>query len=120
MMRIHERGLMRQIDEPPPNLGQRRGPWRGGMSSRDWVPRNMWARLGVFIFGAIYVICALSMIAASFLLKRELRASIASPVLGFLASLFAVMAVLCIAWWLLWFGSRLLRSSFRHFTMRGH
>jgi hypothetical protein len=58
------------------------------------------------------------MIAASFLLKGELQASIPSPVVGFLAGFFAVMMVLCVASWLLWYGSRLLMSSFRHPAIR--
>jgi hypothetical protein len=83
------------------------------MGSKGWVPRNIFARVGVFIFGATFVTGALSMIAGSFLLKGELQASIPSPVIGFLVSFFAVMMVLCVACWLLWFGSRLLMGSFR-------
>jgi hypothetical protein len=78
-----------------------------------WIPRNTSGRVGIFIFGAVFVAFGLSLIAGSFVLKSELRASIASPVLGFLVSFSAVMVVLCVACWLLWYGSRLLRSSFR-------
>lgn len=109
---------MRQIDGPLPNLGQSRRPWTGGIGSKVWVPRNTFARVGAFIFGAIFVTGALTMIAASFLLKGELRASIPSPVTGFLMSFFAVMMVLCVACWLLWYGGRLLMSSFRHSAIR--
>lgn len=109
---------MQQSDEPLPNLGQSRRPWTGGIGSKGWVPRNTFARLGVFISGAIFVTGALSMIAASFLLKGETQASIPSPVVGFLVSLFAVMMVLCVACWLFWYGGRLLMGSFRHSSIR--
>ena|ERR1700722_2322876 len=116
-MKLHVRGAMRQIDTPLPNLGESRGLYRG-FASTGWIPRNTFARVGVFIFGATFVIGALSMIAASILLKSEIQASIPSPGLGFLVSFFAVMAVLCVAFWLLWFGRRLLMSCFRHSTIR--
>ena len=78
----------------------------------------MWARIGAFVFGATYVAGALSMIAASFLLKNELKAMIPSPLIGFIVGFFAVMVVLCVACWLLWYGSRLLKGSFRHSAIR--
>jgi len=116
-MNLHDRSAMRQIGGPPPNLGQSRRP-RPGIGSRDWVPRNKFARVGVFIFGATFVTGALAMIAASFLFKGELQASIPSPVIGFLVNFVAVIVVLCVACWLLWYGSRLLMSSFRHPSIR--
>ena len=56
---------MRQVDSPLPNLGQSRGP---GIGSKGWVPRNTSGRVGAFIIGALAVISALSMIAASYVL----------------------------------------------------
>jgi len=108
---------MRQIDIPPPNLGQSRGPWRG-IGSKGWVPRNTSGRVGAFIIGSILVVSALCMIATSLLLKAELRAMIPSPLIAFLVSFFAVIMVLCVACWLLWYGSRLLMGSFLRASFR--
>jgi VIT1/CCC1 family predicted Fe2+/Mn2+ transporter len=117
-MKRNDQGAMRQIDDPLPNLGQSRRPWTGGIGSKGWVPRNTFARVGVFMFGATFVTCALSMIAASLLLKGEMQASIPLPVVGFLASFLAVMMVLCVAGWFLWYGGRLVMSSFRRAAIR--
>jgi VIT1/CCC1 family predicted Fe2+/Mn2+ transporter len=116
-MKLHDRA-MRRIDDPLPNLGQSRGPWTGGISSKSWVQRNTAARVGLFIIGSIFVIGALCVIASSYLLTAELKASMRSPLIGFLASFFAVMIVLCVACWFLWYGSRLLMSSFRRSSVR--
>ena len=108
---------MRQIDSPPPNLGQNRGIWHGP-SSKVWIPRNTSGRVGIFIFGAAFVAFGLGLIASSFMLKAELQGMIQSRLIGFFVSFLAVMMVLCVGCWLLWYGSRLLRSSFRHPTIR--
>jgi len=88
------------------------------MGSKGWVPRNASGRVGAFIFGALFVTSGLIAIVGSFRFKGELQASIPSLLIGFLVSFFAVMVVLCVACWLLWFGSRLLNSSFRHPAIR--
>jgi hypothetical protein len=111
-MKLRDRGAMQQIDDPLPNLGQRRGHWRG-LGSKDWVPRDTSGRVGAFIVGAIIVTFSLSMIASSFRLKAELQAMIPSPLVGLFVAFFAVMAVLCVAFWLLWYGARVLSGSFR-------
>lgn len=108
---------MRQIDSPPPNLGQSRVRYFGP-SSKNWVPRNTSGRVGVFIFGAIFAAGGLGIIAGSFLLKGEIQALMPSPLIGFLVSFFAAMVVLCVACWLLWYGSRLLKGSFRRASIR--
>gem|GEM_PF-3612232 len=114
-MKLHDRGAMWRTDNPLPNLGQSRGP---GFGSKGWVPRNTSGRVGAFMIGALVVTAGLMMIAGSFRFKDELQASIPSPPIGFLASFFAVMLVLCVACCLLWFGSRLLNSSFRPSSIR--
>ena len=109
-------GTMRQVDSPPPTLASRE-PGRA-LGSKDWVPRNTWARVGAFTFGAFFVVGALCMVAGSFLLKGEIRASIPSPLIGLMVSFFAVMVVLCVACCVFWYGSRLLAGSFRHPSIR--
>ena len=106
---------MRQVDSPLPNLGQSRGP---GIGSKGWVPRNTSGRVGAFIIGALAAISALSMIAASYVLKGEIQSSIPSSLVGLVVSFLAVMVVLCVGCWLFWYGGRLLMSSFRHSSIR--
>jgi hypothetical protein len=106
---------MRQVDNPLPNLGQSRGP---GFGAEAWVPRNTSGRIGAFVIGALTVTSGLGAIAGSFRFKSELQASIPSPLIGFLVGFFAVTGVLCVACCLLWFGRRLLISSFRHSAIR--
>jgi hypothetical protein len=80
---------MRQIDSPPPNLGQSRGPYRG-IGSKDWLPRTSAARVGGIIFGTVYVAGGLMMFVASYALKHELQNLISSPQVAFVVSLVAV------------------------------
>jgi hypothetical protein len=108
---------MRQIDGPPPNLWQSRGRWRG-VGSKGWVPRTSAQRVGTLIVGTVIVAGGLMMLVSSFGLKQELQDSISSPVVGLMVSFLAVMAVLVVASWSIWFGGRLLVGSFRHSPIR--
>jgi hypothetical protein len=114
-MELQHQAVMWRTDNPLPNLGQNREP---GFGSKGWVPRNTWARVGSFIIGALAVTSGLVAIASSFRFKGELQALIPSLLIGFLVSFFAVVVVLCVACCLMWFGSRLLISSFRHPAIR--
>jgi hypothetical protein len=88
------------------------------MGSKGWVPRTSAQRFGAFLVGAVFVAGSLNLIVLSFGLKGEFRASISSPIVGFIVSFLAVMMVLGVAFWTLWFGGRLLVGSFRHSRIR--
>ena len=99
----------REIDGPPPTLvirGERIG-------SKDWVPRNTLLRIGAFLYGAVFVVAGLMMIVGSMLFKGEFQREISSPATVFLVSLVAVSMALAAASLSLFYGVRLLRSSFR-------
>jgi amino acid permease len=99
---------MRQIELPPDIAGH--GPQMG---SRDWVPRNTIARIGAFFFGSFFVVGGLVMVASSYLLKEELRHSISSPPTAFLVGLVAVAMVVSVAFFVIFYGGRLVMSSVR-------
>jgi|ERR1700687_77673 len=103
---------MRQIDSPPPNLGQSRGPWRG-FGSKDWVPRTSAGRVGGAIFGTVFVAGGLMMLVSSYALKQELQNSMSSPPVAFMVSLVAVTMTLAVGCFGIWLGGRLLVGSFR-------
>jgi hypothetical protein len=109
--------IMPQINTPPPNLWQSRGRWHG-VGSKGWVPRTPVQRVGALIVGTLIVAGGLMMIVSSFGLKQELQDLISSPAVGLMASFLAVMAVLAVASWLIWFGGRLLVGSFRQSPIR--
>ena len=108
---------MRQIDGPPTNLWQSCGRWRG-LGSKGWVPRTSAQRVGALIVGAVIVAGGLMMLVSSFGLKQELQNLIPSQAVGLMASFLAVIAVLAVASWLIWFGGRLLAGCFRHSPVR--
>jgi VIT1/CCC1 family predicted Fe2+/Mn2+ transporter len=108
---------MRQIDDPPPNLWQSRGRWRG-LGSKGWVPRTSAQRVGALIVGAGIVAGGLMMLVSSFGVKQELQNLIPSQAVGLMVSFLAVMMVLAVASWLIGFGGRLLTGCFRHSPVR--
>jgi len=82
------------------------------------VPRTSAQRAGALIVGAVIVAGGLMMLLSSLGMKQELQDLISSPVVGLLVSFLAVVAVLAVASWLIWFGGRLLVGSFRHSPIR--
>jgi hypothetical protein len=108
---------MRQIDSPPPNLWQSRGPYHG-FASKDWTPRTLAGRVGGIVLGIVFAAGGLMMLVSSYWLKQELRSWIPSPPMAFVISLVAVTITLAVGSFMIWLGRRLLVGSFRQISNR--
>src|SRR5438445_11973997 len=105
-------GMLRHIQEPPPNLFRSRRPWRG-ILSKDWVPTNNAQRVVAFVSGMIYVMGAVAAIGSTFRFKAELTADLHSEGAAAVMSFFLVCVVLAGAAIVILLGVRLLKSAFR-------
>jgi hypothetical protein len=103
-------GVMRQIDQPPPNLFQSDLPRFG---SKGWVPRNYRQRVGAFVFGLTFVLGGLLAIASTVLLKTELAADLHSKAAAVVLSFFLVCLILVGSVIVIALGVRLLKGAFR-------
>ena len=104
--------MMRQIQEPPPNLFRSGGPWRG-FGSKDWAPTNFVQRVVGFMFGVTYVMGTVAAMASTFLIKAQLVADLHSEAAAVVFGFFLVCIVFMGGAIVIWLGIRLLRGAFR-------
>jgi protein-S-isoprenylcysteine O-methyltransferase Ste14 len=102
--------MIRQVESPPPNLFESRGPRLG---SRGWVPRNRVERAAAFILGTVYIVFGVVAVVAAVQLKSGLRSWIPSPTTGVVIGVLAIAIVLVVAAAFFFLGGRIVVSVFR-------